>query len=207
VSKSTEQRRHQQLALQTASWRSWAVGNWFSNGFMAVELMHPFQGKPMRLDFDCLCDTFNNHQHRHHLDRLCVFMAAYEPDAAIAEGLSKVLVRMIGDRRFTRLDIEDDCIVESLNEPGLEIYRARINQDPAERAWVGVNVRFVDVIRQEAQPDRWFIRYPAGLPVGTQIVAQQMPSVLAMRGDRVVAAVVPMACTGSAISIASEDGT
>lgn len=204
MSAKTERRRHERLALATASWRSWAVNNWFTNGYMAVELTEPFSVRPMSLTYDCLCGTFDKHEHRHTLDRLCVFAAEYEPDETMAERLSKTLVRIVGDRKYARLDIEDSCIVESSNEPGLEMYRARINDDPAERAWVGVNKRFVDLIRDETHADRWFLSGLRGVKVGDAISGSQLPSVLAMRGDRLVGSVMPIACNDSAVGFATE---
>lgn len=198
MSKSTDRRRHEALAKATASWHSWVADRWFCNGFMAVEVDEPFSAGPMMLDYECLCSSFDKHQHRHTLNRLCVFMDTYEAAPGMTDTIGNTLMKAKGDGRYARLDIED-TEVESENEPGLLIYRARINEDAAERAWIGLNKRFVDVIREQARPTRWWLGGLHGVPVGQPMPESMAPSVIAVRDERMVAAVMPMACTGSAI--------
>ena len=204
MNKNTERRRHEDLARRTASWRSWAINTWWTNGFMAVELAEPFNGPPMCLDYECLCSTFDKNQHRHTVERLCTYMDTYEEDRAMIGRLCATLARISERRQASPLDIEEE-VVESLTEPGLELLRARINKRPDAHAWVGLNRRYYELVMAEAKPDRWMLTGLDGMKVGDKLDPQQCPSIVALRGSRLVASVMPIACNGSALGFGSQE--
>lgn len=200
---NARQRRHAALAKRIAAWTSWMSPPWFTNGSMSVELLDPPRGAAMRLEFACLCDAAGRHAHRHSLDRLCVFGDAYEPDPRVADTLSKVLVKSVGDGRVARLDIDKAEPIEAGGEPGLLIYRATINGSTDPHGWVGLNASFVDLVDDEAKPDRWVLRGVRNAPpVGSVLPSSDAPPVLALRGSRLVGVVMPIACNESAIGVA-----
>jgi hypothetical protein len=198
VSKATEQRRHEALARETASWRSWAVQQWWTNGNMAVELDEPFTGPAMELEYECSCDDNARRDHLHSIERLCVFRDVYRTDPKITRKLTAFLERAQAERFGDPLTIEPDAIPVP-DEAGLFYYRARIGVDTAARAWVALNARYVDAIRKHGRPDQWTL---CGLPraaVGTEFPVGKMPFVVAARNQRGVGIVMPMTNNDSAI--------
>lgn len=203
MSQSTERRRHEALARETASWQSWIVGEWFTNGYMAVMLDVPGPASPMRLDFECMCDLTRRRTHERDLGRFCVFVDAYEQDDAIHARLSKILqlAQRLGARGAVRLMIDDEP-VESEVQPGLLIDEARIAGDDHPHAWVALNHAYVEAVRTHARPDQWFlVGYPKGVQVGTELSTTESPMVIGARAGALVAVVMPMANNTSMIGV------
>jgi hypothetical protein len=198
VSQKTERRRHEALARETASWTSWAVGPWWTNGFMAMLLDEPSTGTPMRLDYECLCSNTDRSYHADQLDRLCVFVDSYEPAPGFADTLAKTLTTCMDCRGNKYCEI--DRSVERVGEDsGLVSYAARIPGETSPRAWLAVQKPYVEAIERHARPDRWAWSQLPPSPDGTV----RAPVVWALRGERNqgVGLIMPMTCPGSAIEM------
>lgn len=192
MSQKHERRRHEQIARETASWRSWAIGDWFTNGYMALMLDEPISKHDMRLDFECLCDGFGKHEHRHTVDRLCTFVDAYERDADMRGKLTRFIEggRQMRGNRYATLEREP---LDSKTEPGLTVYRVRVDDEDSPRAWFAINARYAEAIEKHTRTDRWLV---------VQRADQRTAMLIALRGSQGVAMVMPMTARGSAIELA-----
>lgn len=195
MSQKHERARHEALARETGSWQSWAVQQWFTNGFMAVMLDEPSRGPSMLLEFECSCDDDARRDHIDDLSRPCVFLDVYERDPDAVGMVTNVLQKAGASRGSQLVTIEPDPF-DHPDELGAVCYRARITGESAARAWVAVQKRYVDAIVRHAAPDRWAwfqLSVPGEKPVP--------PVIWALRGDRNlgVGLIMPMACTGSGV--------
>lgn len=194
-SEKHERQRHEALARATHSWRSWTIGQWFTNGHMALMLDAPISERDMRLDFECLCDGFGKHEHRNVLDRSCVFVDAYERDDTMRAIFRRFLRNDKGIKGSRYVAIEREPL-ESENEPGMTCYRARVEHDDNPRAWYAVQACYVDAAEQHTRPDRWAVVQRSG-PSEHPIA----PLLLGLRGEQGVALLMPVTAAGSAIEL------
>lgn len=194
MSTKHERQQHEALARATGSWRSWAVGQWFTNGHMALMLAEPISKHDMRLDFECLCDKMGKHEHSNSLDRLCVYVDAYERDDTMRPSLTKLLSndRRIGGSRY--VSIERDDPLYASNEPGMACYAARVNNEDNPRAWYAVQDRYVNAAEQYTNPDRWAVVQRSGTTTNPIV-----PLIIGLRGAQGVALLMPVTANGSAI--------
>lgn len=199
MSKTTERRRHESLARETASWRSWAVGSWFTNGHMAMMLDEPFTGPAMDLEYECSCDDDGRRDHAQDLTRPCVFVDVYEPYPSMVESLGETLKRAMQHRGNRLVTIEHEAFPHPHDDVAA-LCRARVTGETAERAWVALQKPYVDAIERHCRPDRWawFQMSAPGEPV-------KAPIIWALRGERNqgVGLIMPVSFTGSAIQIDS----
>lgn len=205
MSQKHERRRHEALARETASWQSWAVERWWTNGMMAMELAEPFSGPHMRLAFECMCDLTKRRTHEHDLTRHCVFVDQYERDPEIRKRLGTILTKaqQAAARGAVPL-VLGDALIESEVHPGLLIVEARIRGDDHSNAWVALQHAYVEAVRTHAPLiNQWLLAgLPKGVPVGTAFSTRESPMVIGVHRDRLVAVVMPMATNDSAIGVA-----